>query len=406
MNTLKIGVAGLGNAGQAVLACLPKLPQIKLGAVADVRASALDAFRQKHGDVPAFDEVEKLCASHSVDAVWIATPHECHARHVISAARQGKHIICEKPMALTLQECDVMIEAARQSRVHLLLHSKVQDPPIRKIRQIVAGGRLGRLVQISSWNYKNWILRPRLEVEVDPKRGGGVVYNQGPHHADVVRLIGGGLVKSVRAVTGKWDPHFDCEVGYTAFLEFQDGTPAVMSLNGYGYFNITELTWGIGETGGKADPKAAPGLVRFHGPAQETARYQDLQRRKGSRESGQKIYQPFFGQTIVSCERGDIRQSPDGLWVYTAAGRQEISCPPFVDRAAPLLELHDALAHERSPFPDGAWGKASLEVVLAMLQSSREGREIALSHQTEAPISTGWSGPNHTGTGPQTAAEK
>jgi phthalate 4,5-cis-dihydrodiol dehydrogenase len=288
-------------------------------------------------------------------------------------------------MALTLQECDAMIEAARQSRIHLLLHSKVQDPPVRKIREIVASGRLGRIVQIGSWNYKNWILRPRLDVEINPARGGGVVYNQAPHHADVVRFIGGGLVKSVRAATGKWDSYFDCEVGYSAFLEFQDRTPAVMSLNGYGYFNVTELTWGIGETGRKSDPKASPGLIRFHGPAKETERYQDLQRRKSHREGEQKIFQPFFGLTIASCEKGDIRQSPEGLWIYTMAGREEIRCSPFLDRAAPLLELHEALDHKRPSFPDGQWGKASLEVVLAMLQSSRERKEITLSHQV-APL--------------------
>jgi phthalate 4,5-cis-dihydrodiol dehydrogenase len=384
MKTLKIGIAGLGNAGEAVLACLPAHPEIQLGGVADLRPAALAAFREKYPDVPAYASVDKLCSAPSVDAVWVATPHEWHARHVISAAREGKHIICEKPMALTLEECDAMIEAAA-GRVRLLLHSKVQDPPIRMMRRIIAGGRLGRPVQIASWNYKNWILRPRLEVEINPARGGGVVYNQAPHHADIVRLVGGGLVKSVRARAGKWHPSFDCEVGYTAFLEFQEGTPAVMSLNGFGYFNVTELTWNIGETGVRSNAAPAAGLIRFDRAASETERYQDLRHRKGDRTAAHKRHQPFFGFTVVSCEKGDIRQSPDGLWLYTSEGRDAVPCPPFHDRAAPLLELKEALTHNRPSFPDGEWGKASLETVLAILESSRTGREVSLRHQVAAP---------------------
>jgi phthalate 4,5-cis-dihydrodiol dehydrogenase len=81
-----------------------------------------------------------------------------------------------------------------------------------------------------------------------------------------------------------------------------------------------------------------------------------------------------------------MRQSPDGLYIYTEKGRAELACPPFLDRGAQLLKLHEAVTQNRSFFTDGRWGKATLEVVLAILQSSKERREITLSHQVPASV--------------------
>ena len=92
-------------------------------------------------------------------------------------------------------------------------------------------------------------------------------------------------------------------------------------------------------------------------------------------------HQPFFGLNLVSCERGDIRQSPDGLYVYTEEGREEIPCPPFMDRAGELRRLYDAIIKGQAEMADGRWGKATLEVILAILESSRQCREITLAHQ-------------------------
>lgn len=80
-------------------------------------------------------------------------------------------------------------------------------------------------------------------------------------------------------------------------------------------------------------------------------------------------------------KKGDIRQSPDGLYLYTDNGREEIPCPPFLDRSGDLLKLYEAATQNRPVFTDGQWGKATLEVVLAILQSSKERREIALAYQ-------------------------
>src|SRR5215475_152684 len=377
--TLRLGVAGAGNAGSAVLRSAGKVAGVEIAAIADRRKDALGIWREKIPGIQAFDSVEAMCASQSIDAVWIATPNEYHAEHAIVAAQNRKHILCEKPMALTLEECDQMIDAAERNRVKLLLHSKASDPPVMKMREVIDSGKIGRVIQINTWNYKGWLTHSRLPAEVDTAKGGGVVFRQGPHQIDIVRWLGGGMVQSVRAVTGKWNTHFNTEGNFTALLEFVDGTPATMVFNGYGFFDITELTWDIGEGGRKVSDRYQA-KERPVAAADPATRYAMPLRSEISGTEGEKK-QPFFGLTVVSCERGDLRQSPDGLYLYTADGCEEIICPPFLDRGIELKNLYQAVIEKQPVFSDGRWGKAALEIVLAILRSSREGRAIALEHQ-------------------------
>jgi len=86
----------------------------------------------------------------------------------------------------------------------------------------------------------------------------------------------------------------------------------------------------------------------------------------------------------VSCERGVLRQHPDGIYVYGAQGRREVPVEAHRGRSSELLELYDAVTTNRPTLLDARWGMASTEVCLAILQSSRERREILLHHQVNA----------------------
>lgn len=376
MQRLRLGMAGLGAASRQILPQIKNVLGLELAAGADIRKEALEEFKVQY-HARAFPSVQEMCQSDEIDAVWIATPNIFHAEHAVIAAESRKHIIVEKPMALTLEEADRMISVAERSKVKLVQgHSKLYDAPVRKIMEVVREGNLGRLIQINTWNFNDWLQRPRIASEVDTALGGGIVYRQGPHQTDIVRGIGGGMVKSVRAITGRWDPHFHTEGNYTAFLQFEDGTAATMVFNAYGYFDITELTWGIGE-GGNVAPLPQH-RERLTGAVEAKAKYGMLSHAEMRRE---RRHQPFFGLTVVSCERGVIRQSPDGVYLYTQEGRKEIPVSKNLGRAAELRELYEGVIQDRPVFPDGRWGKATLEVCLAILQSARENREITLSCQ-------------------------
>ena len=382
---LKVGVAGLGSVSRTVLPNIEKVPNVKLTAVADLREEPLEKAREQYG-VETFTSVEAMCESSNVDAIWVCTPNLFHTEHTIIAAEHGKHVICEKPMALTLDQAQEMVDALDRNGVRYVQgHSKIFDPPIRRIREIIASGEMGRLIQLNTWMYKPWLSgAPRLDSEVDFNVGGGVLYRQGPHQADLVRGIGGGMVKSLRANVGRWDPNFPLGEGnFTAFLEFEEGAIATMAFNGYGYFNITELTWGITEGGGirRSDRRGE----QYGGAVEADTKYAWADVRAEAERTQERKHQPFFGLTIASCERGDIRQSPDGLFLYDRDGKREITFDPAGHGRGELTEMRDALKEDRPSFPDARWGMATLEVILAIRESSDAGKEITLSHQVPSP---------------------
>ncbi|HYY24758.1 MAG TPA: Gfo/Idh/MocA family oxidoreductase [Candidatus Udaeobacter sp.] len=390
---LRLAMAGLGIASTQILPSISALPFIKITAAADTRSDALARFRETYRG-ESFTSVEAMCASPNVDAVYIATPNQLHAEHAIAAARHKKHVIVEKPMALSTDECEAMNEAAEKNDVNLLCgHTHSFDPPIQKIREIVKSGELGKLCMVNSWNYNEFMYRPRMKHELAMSRG--VVLNQGPHQVDIVRLIGGGKVRSVRAMTGIWDKARGHEGSYTCYLEFEDGTPATLVYSGYGFFDTAELFGWVGEGGQYRDPETNLKVrrkLREARSAQEEEQLKEAMRFGGQREgefshvwSGERK-QPFFGFTVVSCERGDIRQTPEGLFIYGETEKREISLPTARrGREAEAQELYEAVVSHRPVFHDGRWGEATLEVCLAILESAEKRKEIFLSHQVPSP---------------------
>ena len=107
---------------------------------------------------------------------------------------------------------------------------------------------------ITALNFTDFLYRPRRPEELDTARGGGVVFSQGAHQVDVVRLLAGGHVRTVRASTGAWDPARPTEGAYSALLTFADGAFASLTYSGYAHFDSDEFCGWIGETGQPKDP--------------------------------------------------------------------------------------------------------------------------------------------------------
>jgi predicted dehydrogenase len=237
-----------------VLTQVTGLPNIKLAAAADTkRTSALERFHADFG-AETYDNIDDLCQSSNVDVIYIATPPALHAEHTILAAKHRKHVIVEKPMALTLDDAQRMNEAAERYGIKLLCgHTHGFDAPVRKMREIVRSGELGRLCMINSWNYNEFMYRRFTNADLEVTHG--IVLNQVTHQVDIVRLIGGGLVRNVRSITGVWDSNRTSEGASVAFLEFADGAASTLVYNGRGYFDTAELFGWIGEGGQRRDPE-------------------------------------------------------------------------------------------------------------------------------------------------------
>jgi phthalate 4,5-cis-dihydrodiol dehydrogenase len=388
---LRIGVAGLGRAFTLMLPTLTADPRLELVAAADPRAEATARFAAEF-DARVHASVDGLCADEAVEVVYVATPHQQHAADVALAAAHGKHVLVEKPMGITLEECRRLIEAAERAGVILIVgHSHSFDRPILRTREIIDGGTVGAVRMINAQYYTDFLYRPRRPEELATASGGGVVFSQGAHQVDIVRLLGGGRVASVRALTGAWDPARPTEGAYAALLTFADGAFASLVYSGYAHFDADEFCGGIGELGRAKNASsygaARRNLERARNAVEEAAL-------KQARNYGGVDYPPsgaagaaapwheHFGVVLVSCERADLRPLPTGVMIYgDAEARLESLARPAVPRAEVIDELYDAIVHRRPPLHDGKWAMATLEVCLAILESARDRREIALRHQ-------------------------
>ena len=392
--TLGIGAIGLGRAFTFMRPAFAASPGVALVAAADPRQEARTRFIAEFGG-NAYASVDDLLRDARVDSVYIATPHQFHADHAIAAARAGKHVLVEKPMALTMAEAEAMVAAARQAGVKLLVgHSHSLDPPIAAARAMIESGEFGRVKMITALNFTDFLYRPRRAEELDTAAGGGVIFNQAMHQVDIVRLLAGGLAESVSAQTGIWDAARPTEGAYTALLRFAGDIAASITYSGYAHFDSDALLGWIGESGLAKDQDSFARTRHALPASLSRAEEEELRRRRGYGVAPDNVASPppqtrwheHFGFIVVSCEGADLRPVPQGVIVDSDSehGLRPLA-PPRAPRLQALAELCAAVASGNEPLHSGEWGLATLEASLAILQSARERRAVSLRHQI-APL--------------------
>ena len=392
---LKMAIAGIGQGGGGMLPAMAGMPQLQLVAGADINPVTRQRFQERYPDTHVYASVAELCADPEVEAVWVSSPNRFHAEHAVEALRHGKHVVVEKPMAISLEEADQMIDAAKANGVTLIAgHTNSFELPVRAMRKVVNSGRLGALRAVHVWSYTDWMLRARTPDELDPNQGGGIPWRQGPHQIDVVRLLGGGLLRSIRGTTGDWLAERRVAGYYSAFMEFTGGATATILHDGYGYFNTAELfPWAM-ERRRYGDEQ----LVQIRKEIRSGTRNEETEKQafriggdrdpnRGERATRSESWGPGdLGMVLVTCERGDIRNSRYGLYIYSDEGRSEIRLAGtwgigMLEHRAELEELYAAVVLGKPVYHSGEWGAATLEACIAMIQSAREHREIPLQRQ-------------------------
>ena len=306
------------------------------------------------------------------------------------AAAHGKHVLVEKPMALTLAECTRMIDACQSASVHLVVgHSHSFNTPIGRARALIESGVYGAVRMITALNFTDFLYRPRRPEELLTAAGGGVIHSQAAHQIDILRLLGGGLVRSVRAHTGAWDAARPTEGAYSALLGFEGGAFATAVYSGYGHFDSDEWMNSIGEMG------QLKNLDDYGSARQRLATSQDETALKAARNYGGSAYTPsasppgglahqHFGPLIISCDKADLQPSATGITVYADRQKSFVALPaPVIPRIEVIDELFAAARHDQLPVHSGSWARATTAVGLAMLQSARTQTEQQPLHQVK-----------------------
>lgn len=283
------------------------------------------------GGARAVSRLEDLLADPDVDAVEICTPHPLHAAAAVAAARAGKHILCQKPLAKTLAECDAMIDAAREAGV-VLFYGETNHtmPPAVEAKRAVEQGRLGQLIGVQA-TYAHWQGGRYLSTawRYDPDvTGGGQLLDGGIHFVDLMLNVGG-PVEAVTCLTTRFRPELGGEDTAVANMRFQGGHLGAL---------FSSQAAGIWFPGSTFAAFGTEGVLTLGGPhgALVLHRPDLLDRREVLLESGGDSFARMIGAYLDTVLDGTLNPSP------------------------------------------GEVGRENLRVVLAAYESARLGREVRL----------------------------
>ena len=243
---------------------------------------------------------------------------------------------------------------------------------------------------ITALNFTDFVYRPRRPEELDTRAAAASCFGQAAHQIDVVRLLAGGRLRTLRAQTGAWDRGAANRRRVFGAAGRSTTARSHRSLTAATRTSIpTNSAMGSAKWGSRPMAPdygmARRRLAAFRSSDDEVARQGSARfwrRRRTCIDAPSAASSALRPGDCVSCERADLRPTPTGVTIYADFERRHESLPPpTVPRREVIDELHDAVVDRRHPTHDGEWGLATLEASLAILQSARERREIVLQHQ-------------------------
>lgn len=334
-------VAIVGTGGIYRLAHGPawrRIPRARVVATCDIVAERAEEARRELGAEAAFTHLEDLLERDGIDLVDLCTPSDTHADLTIQALRAGKHVICEKPMALRAEDGAQMIQAAQEAKRHLYIgHTRRFDARWVQMKAAIAAGRIGEPVAVRRTE-RSWAGFPRGDWHWDLARSGGVLMDLGVHVADLFAWFFDAEPTEVyaRGLTIREEAR---EAGCFDFGLVQFGFPG-------GRWGTMEVSW--------AHPKA---------------------------------YAPFYSTTEVIGTRGKLTLSDKQSGPMTVIRPEAIEVP----RYSPLLSSYpetfveeldhflDCIAGRTSPQSTPAQALTAVRTVRAAFESIASGQPVALA---------------------------
>ncbi len=229
--SFRVALVGCGRISQNHFDAIARVDGLELVAVCDTVSERARSAGEGHS-VPWFTNYEEMLATAACDVVVIATPSGLHPRHGILAARAGKHVIAEKPMAISLESADELVQTCDHAGVHLFVVKQNRlNPPVQLLKRAIDRGRFGRIYMANCtvrWS------RPQEYYDSAPWRGtwefdGGAFMNQASHYVDLVQWLLG-PVESVMAKTATLARRIETEDTGIAVLKFRSGALGVIEV--------------------------------------------------------------------------------------------------------------------------------------------------------------------------------
>jgi UDP-N-acetyl-2-amino-2-deoxyglucuronate dehydrogenase len=337
--TFRIALVGCGRISKNHFEAISKIDGLELVAVCDA-----DPERARQAgvewDVPHFTSYEEMLKEAKADVVTIATPSGLHAEQGVAAAHAGKHVVMEKPMAISLTGADALVQTCDKAGVQLFVVKQNRlNPPVQLLKRAIDRERFGRIYMASCTVH--WA-RPQEYYDQAPWRGtwefdGGAFMNQASHYVDLIQWLMG-PVESVMAKTATLARRIETEDSGVAILKFRSGA--------LGSIEVTMLAY----------PRNLEGSITILGE-------------KGSVKIG--------GTAVNKVENWQFAEYDDDDKLVTVVETN----PPNVYGLGHQGYYRNVLAvlrGEAKPDTDGRAGRKSLELILGIYESAKTGREVPL----------------------------
>ena len=310
--SLRLGIIGAGAMGAQHAGAAQGVEGVEVAAVAEVHPEEREKFA-KHFKCKAYAHYEDMLAQEHLGAVVVALPNLLHCQATVKAAQAGCHVLVEKPLAVDLEECDQMIEAAKANEVKLMVgHNYHSNPYYLKAKEIVESGEVGRIVL--AWDHR---LGPRLSSRASPpdwyfvrSQGGGMLMMNGVHFIGRLRWLVGSPVVAVKGMARNFAQPVRGDDTGLIVLHFANGVYATIQMVGL------------------------PGSVKRH-------------------------------ETELVCEKGMIKILP-ALWVSTDSSYKKVAVQEFSAFTRQLSSFVEAIRNNQEPPMTGEMGKAVIAIVLAV----------------------------------------
>lgn len=335
----RIALVGCGRISRNHVEAISRIDGLELVAASDDDPARARELAEPLG-IPWFDSYEKMLAEADCDVVSICTPSGLHPVQGVLAAKAGKHVVTEKPMAISLKGADELVHACDDAHVHLFVVKQNRlNEPVKVLKRAVEEGRFGRLYMASCTVF--WA-RPQDYYDQAPWRGtwefdGGAFMNQASHYVDLIQWLMG-PVESVMAKTATLARRIETEDTGVAVLRFRSGA--------LGVIEVTMLTY----------PKNLEGSITLLGE-------------KGTAKIG--------GTAVNKVEHWEFADpTPDDDRI-----RAMDSNPPNVygyGHEGYYRNVLAVLRGDAKPETDGRAGRKSLELILGIYESAKTGRDVPL----------------------------
>jgi len=335
----RVALVGCGRIARNHFEAIAGLDGMSLSAVCDTVEERARAVGEQWG-VPWFTSYDAMLTEAQCDVVTVATPSGLHPAHGIKAAHAGKHVVCEKPMAISLEAADALVQACDDAGVQLFVVKQNRlNPAIQLVRRAIDRGRFGRMYMANAT--VRWA-RPQEYYDQAPWRGtwefdGGAFMNQASHYVDLIQWLVG-PVESVMARTATMARHIEAEDCGAAILKFRNGAIGVLEVTMLTFpRNLEGSITLIGETG----------TVKVGGTAVNKVEHWQF----ASYDDDDKLIE-------------QASTSPPNVYGFGHAGYYR--------------NVLAVLRGEATPDTDGRSGRKSLELILGIYESAKTLREVPL----------------------------